>query len=66
MKKSDKILVAAASGVVLGMALMIAYRINKKRKSQQIANEGYEFAEDILYPLKSKKSIFRFQGSKAQ
>ncbi|MCO5240390.1 MAG: hypothetical protein M9904_10070 [Chitinophagaceae bacterium] len=50
MKKADKILVAIAVGLVAGLALYAARRCKEKSMLNQVADEGYETAHDILFP----------------
>ena len=65
MKNKDKIIIAIASVAILGCAVVI---FGLKRKSNiknerldRIADEGYETAGDILYPITSKPRR-RFRG----
>jgi hypothetical protein len=49
--KSRKLLITA--GITITALLIIQYMIEKKKKEKKrihISNEGYETAEDILYP----------------
>ncbi|HRP30656.1 MAG TPA: hypothetical protein PKV73_02150 [Agriterribacter sp.] len=50
MKKSDKILVAVAVGVLAGLAVYAARRYRERNRLNQVAAEGYETAHDILFP----------------
>ena len=50
MKKSDKILVAVAVGILAGLAVYAARRYKERSMLNQVADEGYETAHDILFP----------------
>ena len=58
MKNSYKILLGVATIAAIGTFIYIAQNHKNqasKRRSQQVADEGYEFAYDVLYPLKNKR-----------
>jgi hypothetical protein len=50
MKISTKNMLGIAAISALGIALMIGTKKSKKINLDQIADEGYETAHDILYP----------------
>lgn len=50
MKKSDKVLVAVAVGILAGLAVYAARRCKERSMLNQVADEGYETAHDILFP----------------
>ncbi|WP_152270676.1 hypothetical protein [Agriterribacter humi] len=54
MKKTDKILVAVAAGFLAGLIVYAARRYKERSILNQVANEGYETAHDILFPNKSQ------------
>ena len=54
MKKTDKILVAVAAGFLAGLIVYAARRYKERSILNQVANEGYEIAHDILFPNKSQ------------
>jgi hypothetical protein len=58
MKKNENILIGFTSLAVVGLVILIVGKIKKthriKERLDRIAEEGYEFAADILYPLKNK------------
>ncbi len=58
MKKSEKILITVASFAVLGFIIYVAQKKKKEKKLDSIADEGYETAEDVLYPLRGSKRVF--------
>ena len=65
MKKTNKILVGV--GIAAVTAGLLIYAVRRYRSSQRrtkIANEGYETAQDILYPQKIKgKKVALWAGS---
>jgi hypothetical protein len=54
MKKTDKILVAVAAGFLAGLIVYAARRYKERSILNQVANEGYETAHDILFPNKTQ------------
>ena len=56
MKISKIIGMSLALLAVAGVAVYIAKRIERKNMLNQIAEEGYETAHDILFPGKSFES----------
>ena len=58
MKKSEKILLTVASLAALGLLFYVAKKAKKEKKLNSIAAEGYETAEDVLYPLRSNKKVY--------
>jgi hypothetical protein len=54
MKKFLKIL--AGLFALTGVGIFIMRKINTRRKLKQVADNGYETAEDVLYPRKEIKS----------
>ena len=60
MKNRDKILIGATTTLaVAGLVMLIVGKTKKtyrrKERLNRIAEEGYEFAADILYPLGNSK-----------
>ena len=60
----NKVLIGVTSITAIGLVICISRkkRIQKQIVSYQIAEEGYETAHDILYPLKSRQ-YRRYQAS---
>ena len=57
MKKSERIIFATTAFVVAGLFIYAASRHKKTRRMlEEIADEGYETAHDVLYPDKSRRS----------
>ena len=54
MKKTDKILAAVAVGFLAGVIVYAARLYKERHMLNQVANEGYETAHDILFPNKSQ------------
>jgi len=56
MSKSTKAIVSVATITALGLVVFYQYNKKKLRKEnerlERVAEEGYEFAHDVLYPLK--------------
>jgi hypothetical protein len=50
MKISTKTMLGIAAITALGIALVLGTKKSKKINLDQIADEGYETAHDILYP----------------
>jgi len=55
MKTRSKILLGAALVAVVGMVIYAIRRKNTRKMLDQIADEGYETAHDVLYPNKDKR-----------
>ena len=56
MKDREKLLIGLTAVLAVGLAVFIAGKTKKDRmleRLDKIAEEGYETAADILYPLKS-------------
>lgn len=54
MKKSEKIMVAVAVGLLTGLTIYVVRRSKERRLLNQLAEEGYETASDILFPNKER------------
>jgi hypothetical protein len=54
MKKILKVLAVLA--VLTGVGFFVIRKINKRRKLKQVADNGYETAQDVLFPDKEIKS----------
>jgi hypothetical protein len=55
MKLSRKILTGISFATIVGLVVYLVRRYKEaQRMSEQIAEQGYETAHDILFPLKSK------------
>ena len=60
MKATSKILWGVAAVTLAGIVVYASSKHNKKvYRLDQIAEEGYEFAEDILFPLKSRRRAWK-------
>lgn len=60
MKNRQIIILGITSIVAIGLAIILAGKTKKNKlmeRLDKIAEEGYEIAEDILYP--TSKSLFR-------
>lgn len=55
MKHLPKFVLIIASFFTLGIILLFLQKTKEEKKLDKIAQEGYETAEDILFPLKSQK-----------
>lgn len=56
MRNREKLLIGITAVLAVGLAVFIAGKTKKDRMLQRldkIAEEGYETAADILYPLKA-------------
>lgn len=56
MKKSEKIMMAVAIGLLTGLAIYAVRRSKERRVLNRLAEEGYETASDILFPDKERLS----------
>jgi hypothetical protein len=54
MKKSSLIL-GIISTVAIGIIIYQVSRLKTKKRLLNVSDAGYEFAYDILYPVKSKR-----------
>ena len=54
MKKFLKILAGIA--VLTGIGVFVIRKVNTRRKLNQVADNGYETAHDILFPTRKIKS----------
>ncbi len=54
MKRLVKILTTVL--VFTGVGIFIAQKINTRRKLKQVSENGYETAQDVLFPNKGIKS----------
>lgn len=65
MTAKNKALLGVASLTTIGVVIYLSYRrLEKKQQrkiSEQVSDEGYEFAHDILYPLKKNRIKRLFQ-----
>jgi hypothetical protein len=56
MSKNSKALIGMASLAAIGVLMYWRYNRKKVKKEmerlERVAEEGYEFAQDILFPLK--------------
>ena len=60
VKVKNKIIIGAAATVAVGIGIGVAIAIIVRKQKQrvmrhQVAEEGYETAQDILFPLKSSR-----------
>jgi uncharacterized membrane protein len=53
MKNTSKIVVALAVIGVAAIAVILAKKVSDRRMLAKIADEGYETAQDILFPNKN-------------
>ena len=56
MKHTSKITIALAVIGMAAIAVAVARKINTRRRLTKIAEEGYETAQDILYPGRNDAS----------
>ena len=56
MKTSKKILLGVAAIAVAGLVVYAVNRKKTNRMLEQIADEGYETAHDVLFPNKEKRN----------
>lgn len=52
MEKKDKIIVGVACVAIIGLMIYTIRRQNTRGMLNQVANEGYETAQDLLFPDK--------------
>jgi hypothetical protein len=55
MRNSYKILIGVASLAIIGAIIFVTKREKSetmRRRAQEVSDEGYEFAYDVLYPLR--------------
>jgi len=59
MSKNTKAIVSLATLTALGLVVFYQYNKKKNKKEREmmerVAEEGYEFAHDVLYPLKRNR-----------
>lgn len=55
MKKNKYLIGGLAALAATALVVYFVRRANEKKRRNQVAEEGYETAYDILYPHKSKK-----------
>lgn len=55
MKYPNRLMIATVSIATLGIIFLLVHKCKTEKKLDKIAQEGYETAEDILYPLRSQK-----------
>ena len=55
MKISNKILLGVTAVAVAGFVVYVANRKRTQQMLDQVADEGYETAHDILFPDKEKR-----------
>jgi len=56
MKKTNKILVGVGiAALTTGLLIYAVRRYRSSQRRTKIANEGYETAQDILYPQQKQK-----------
>ncbi len=55
MKRSTKIVFGISAVAVAGLIVYAANGIKTRKMLEQVSNEGYETAHDILYPQKGKR-----------
>jgi hypothetical protein len=55
MKSSRKIIYGAAAVALTGLLVYAVRRTNTKKRMEQVADEGYETAADILHPKTNKR-----------
>ena len=56
MKKSTILLTGFGIALVAGAAIYLSRRNKSNRRHAKISEEGYETAEDILFPGKKRRS----------
>lgn len=55
MKASTKILLGISAIAAAGIAVFLVRKKNTNKMLDQIADEGYETAHDVLFPNKNKR-----------
>jgi len=55
MKTRNKILFGLSVAAIVGLIVYVIRKKNTKKMLNQIADEGYETAHDILFPNKEKR-----------
>lgn len=55
MKATNKIILAVAAGAAAGLVIYALRRHQSRRILNQVADEGYETAHDILFPNKKHR-----------
>jgi preprotein translocase subunit YajC len=64
MKKSAKIIIPIAALAVVQMILLVRKRQRTRQRTKyilyEVAEAGYETAEDVLFPLKSSRLSRRY------
>ena len=58
MKYKNSLLIALAAGVITGLIIYTVRKEKKKTMLRRISDEGYETAEDILYPDKRRSGKY--------
>jgi hypothetical protein len=59
MKQSLRILIGLTSIALFGVVIYFAKKDQTlKRRSQEVADEGYETAYDVLYPMVKRRVRF--------
>lgn len=55
MKTSKKLIFGAAAIAITGLLVYIKRRANTKRRIEEVADEGYETAADLLHPKTNRR-----------
>ena len=55
MKTSKKLIFGAAAIAFTGLLVYIKRRANTKRRIEEVADEGYETAADLLHPKTNRR-----------
>ena len=55
MKTSKKLIFGAAAIAITGILVYIKRRANTKRRIEEVADEGYETAADLLHPKTNRR-----------
>lgn len=55
MKHLIRLMIATVPFATLGIIFLFVHKVKTEKKLDKIAQEGYETAEDILYPLRSQR-----------
>ena len=56
IKKSNILLVGLGTAIAIGMVVYLARRNKSNQRHARVAEEGYETADDILFPGKGPRS----------